>query len=334
MKIAHILPYSVTFPLLAHNGRYTWVLDLAKLQTQAGHDVTIYCNPLSSVSGVSIRGIKYPTALTKDNNINTFLLAFSEHHDIYHSHFDNLHYEVAHNTTRPIVFTQHWWPMADTVSLATAYRGTNVWAVPPTHYMRDYDLSLGIQTKGTIYHGIDLSLFHQADIQKSGRVLSVGRISPEKNLETSIRVAKKANIGMDIIGKVADKNLDYWETLKASIDGDAIRYVGGKSREELVQYYSSAQAVLFPSDTNEPFGLVAIESQACGTPVIMAKGGSRGELVQLDKSGFLCTSDDEYVEAIHKSAHIQASDCRAFAETFDIRQMAVNYELLYTSLLS
>lgn len=333
MKIAHILPFSVTFPLRPHNARHMWALELAQLQAQAGHDVTIYCNPQSVADGVRIRGIESPSGSTVANNTNTFLLAFSEHHDIYHSHFDNLHYEVAHSTDRPIVFTQHWWPSTDTVSLAAAHQGANVWAVPPTQYMCEYDRAHNIQTKGTIYHGINLSLFHNANVQKNGRILSVGRISPEKNLETSIRVAKKANVGLDIIGKITDKNLGYWETLKIEIDGERIRYLGEKPREKLIEHYGTAQAVLFPS-MNEAFGLVAIEAQACGTPVIMAKGGSRGELVQQGVSGFLCLSDDEYVEAILKSRLISPSDCRLFAEKFDIQKMAANYEQLYLGLVS
>ena len=333
MKIAHILPHSVTYPLVVHNARHTWALELAQLQALSGHEVTIYCNPASRINAVASRGINTSTGNIKDNNLRTFQLALSQDHDIYHSHFDNLHYEVATDTRRPIVFTQHWWPGESTLELANTYGGVNVWAVPPTKYMQAYDIAHNIQTNGVIYHGIDLSLFKPTGEHKNGRLLSVGRVSPEKNLETSIRIAKQSNMGMDIIGKVADKNQEYWKTLLKDIDGTHIRYLGPKPRDELAHYYSVAQAVLFPSDINEPFGLVAIESQACGTPIIMARGGSRAELLQEGVTGYLCANDADYVAAARQSSNINSNSCKAFASIFDIHSMAANYETLYRKLL-
>ena len=333
MKIAHILPASVTYPLHVHNARHTWALQLAQLQANQGHEVTIYCNTKSQIPPIEVRGISHSTGHKKTDNIATFTLAFEHEHDIYHSHFDSLHYEVGHLTRKPVVFTQHWWLLEQTIALAKAYDRDNIWAVPPTQYMRDYDTSLGIQTKGHIYHGIDLSFFHPTPSAKSGRLLSVGRISPEKNVETSIAVAKKAGIGMDIIGKITPKNQDYWKTLEPHIDGTQIAYLGAKSQLELIDYYTKAQAVLFPSSAQESFGLVAIEAQACGTPIIMARGGSRGELVHEQQTGFLCDTLDDYVRAAHQSAQLDPVECRTFAQQFDIHTMAANYHQLYRSLI-
>lgn len=332
MKIAHILPASVMYPLQIYNARHSWALQLAQLQASQGHEVTMYCNIHSQVSSVAIRGITHPSTDKRLGNIATFELAFRHEHDIYHSHFDNLHYEVGHLTSKPVVFTQHWWPLEQTIVLARAYSHNNIWAVPPTRYMHDFDISNDIQTKGHIYHGIDLSLFRPTSSTKSGRLLSVGRITPNKNIETSIAVAQKAGIGMDIIGKITPNNQDYWETLQPLIDGAQITYLGVKSQLELIDYYTSAQAVLFPSSTQEAFGLVAIETQACGTPIIMAKGGSRGELVQDQKTGFLCESEAEYTAATEKSWLIDPVACRAFAKKFDVNDMASRYTALYQSL--
>src|SRR5690606_19204108 len=111
-----------------------------------------------------------------------FRLSFAHDHDVYHSHFDDLHYEVAHETPKPIVFTQHWWPKERLLHLAKTIDAPNVWAVPPTQYMYNFDQSVGVQSKGFIYHGIDLTVFRRTDAKPSDRLLFVGRISPEKNL--------------------------------------------------------------------------------------------------------------------------------------------------------
>lgn len=334
MKIAHLLPASVTFPLDKPHARHAWVIELARIQTNAGHDVTIFAGQ-GSVDASAIRWRSQAPASNDptQNNIALVTSALNDSSfDIFHSHFDNLHYTLGHLTNKPIVFTQHWWPYEPTVELARTYTGANIWAVPPTRYMYDFDQQNGIQSQGHIYHGINLSLFQHPIAQKNGRLLVVGRISPEKNLETCIKIAKKANLGLDIIGKVIPKTQPYLETLLPMIDGEQIVYHGTKTQPELVAYYAAAQALLFPADGHEAFGLVAIESQACGTPVIMERGGSRGELVNDGITGFLCESLDEYVNAAHASAHIKPGDCYEFAKKFDVQIMAELYESLYNNL--
>lgn len=333
MNIAHVIPHSVGYPLPSHNGRYDWVYQLATRQAEMGHAVTIYGSPNSYIDGVKTSGISNTANDKKQNNVETFRLAFANKHDIYHSHFDNLHYEVAHETMQPIVFTQHWWPTDETIQIARTFSGQNVWAVPPTKFMYEQDKSDGIESKGYIYHGIDVSVFHPTISAKNDRLLFVGRISPEKNLDLAIRVAKNAHAKLDIIGKVAEKNKSYWQSLQPLIDGESIRYLGPKNQSMLIEYYTSARGVLFPSDVNEPFGLVALESQACGTPVIMKRGGSRGELLHESVTGFLCDTDDDFVKAVELLHTIKSDDCIAFAECFDISTMAQQYGQLYETLL-
>lgn len=334
MKIAHIIPYSVTFPLKSHNGRYEWVRQLALLQIKQGHEVVIYGNPTSYSEGLTFAGIPASFNDRLQNNLETFRHAFAQDIEIFHSHFDSLHYEVAHETTKPVVFTQHWWP--NDQLLATASRSTysNVWAVPPTKYMHSFDKNSGIQTKGHIYHGIDLSLFKPAAVAKNDRLLFVGRISPEKNLHIAIDIARKAGAKLDIVGKVAPKNEEYWKNLQQLVDGEAIRYLGPMNTTDLINAYSCALGVLSPFEATEPFGLVAIEAQACGAPIIMTRGGSRGELLDEGKTGFLCETEDEFVSTIYQLPNITGGDCVNFAKKFDINTMARNYTLLYEDLLT
>lgn len=334
MNIAHIVPHSVAFPLMTHNGRYDWVLQLAMIQVSSGHDVTIYCHPRSRIDGLRTSGIPDATHDKQLNNIKTFRLALQNNHDIYHSHFDNLHYQLSRETTKPIVYTQHWWPHEETIRLASTHTPSNVWAVPPTHYMYEFDRQTGIPSKGHIYHGIDLEVFHAAKVPKHNRLLFVGRISPEKHLDLAISLSKQSGIGLDIIGKVTEKNIPYWDSLRSAIDGEHIRYLGAKSRRELIDYYTSARALLFPSDITETFGLAAIEAQACGTPVIMRRGGSRGELIEEGKTGFLCETEADYLAAIKLASTVHPSDCIRHARKFDVRVMAKNYEALYKQLLT
>lgn len=335
MKIAHILPHSIKLPLTSHNGRYDWMLAVVHKQIKAGHDVTIFCHPDSEIGNIRTIGIEEESGNKELDNISLFERAFEHKADIYHSHLDNLHYKIAHMTDKPIVYTQHWWPTEETVKMAKQYSPKNVWAVPPTKHMYEMDKKLGIQTKGHIYHGIDLEQFGEfGEISKNNRLLFVSRISPEKNLPIAIRVAKKSGVGLDIIGKIADKNIDYWKSIEKDIDNVSIKYLGPQPHDKLGYYYSRSLALMFPSDVNEPFGLVAIEAQACGLPVLMLKGGSRGELIDEGKTGFLCSSDKEFANAIKLLKDIRPLDCKKFARKFDIYNMILSYEQLYSTLIS
>lgn len=234
MKIAHIIPASIGYPLPTHNGRYDWVHELAKRQAQQGHSVTVYGSPDSFIEGVLTTGISQSADDSRQNNIETFRLAFRNTHDVYHSHFDNLHYAVALETDRPIVYTQHWWPTTESVHFAQTSSAQNVWAVPPTQFMYAHDQDVGIQSKGYIYHGIDLDEFHPSNVEKTDRLLCVSRISPEKKLESVIDFAVKTNSKLDIIGKITPKNQDYWQTLEPFIDGQNIRYLGTMDHDTLI----------------------------------------------------------------------------------------------------
>jgi glycosyltransferase involved in cell wall biosynthesis len=333
MNIAHMLPYSVQYPLKVHNGRYDWVRQLAELQSQQGHTVTIYSHPDSFIEGIQCVGVETIESTREQTNVQAFRLAFENNHDVYHSHFDNLHYIVGTETTRPIVYTQHWWPSEKTIELARSYPSNNIWAVPPTIYMFQQDMGFGIQSKGHIYHGVDLNTFKPIAAKKSGRLLFVGRISEEKNLEIAIRTAVEANVGLDIVGKITSKNELYWQSLQPMIDGELITYIGSKSQTELVQLYSAALAVICPYEPTEAFGLVAIEAQACGTPVIMKAGGSRAELIEENKTGFLCDSESDYIHAMAMVASLHSEDCTAFAQKFDISSMVEAYEQLYKNVV-
>ena len=72
---------------------------------------------------------------------------------------------------------------------------------------------------------------------------------------------------------------------------DVVRFVAPVERSELVDHYRAASLVCVPS-YNESFGLVAIEAQACGTPVVAANVGGLPTAVRRDVSGILVDGHD------------------------------------------
>jgi glycosyltransferase involved in cell wall biosynthesis len=336
LNIAHLLPYSAHFPLEKHNGRYEWALRLARLQVRDGHTVTIYSAPGShdEHQGVVWSSIGEATGDKQSNNIALIKSAFNNgKHDIYHSHFDNLHYQLADMVEKPVIYTQHWFPNEKLTATVHLNTRKNVFAVPPTLYMARENERLGIPSMNTIYHGIDLELFKPVPIPAAERLIFVGRITEGKGLAEAVSIALAADHKLDIVGKLNNIDIAYWDKIKQFVDGDQIRYLGPKTLQEVAALLPQAQALLFPSKTIEAFGQVTIEAQASGTPVIISGIGASSELVINGKTGFIANTEEEYLNAISNLGTINRSSCRQFAMKFSIEEMAANYYIAYELLV-
>jgi len=335
MRIAHLLPHTAVFPLKKHNGRYEWALRLARIQAAAGHDVTIYAGE-GSQDNANITWQSTPTTHLNKKEANLALLskAFEDtQYDIYHSHFDYLHYLVADLTDKPIVVTQHWFPTEEIARAVPLNLHNNVVTVPVTDMMKKEDEMLGIPATVRIYHGIDLSLFHPTT-EHSDRFLFVGRIHPGKGIAEAIHYAKTANVPLDIIGKINDTEKAFWESIASDVDGEHIRYLGPQPQPVVATAFANARGFIFPSQIEEAFGQVTVEAQAAGTPVIISNVGPSRELVISGKTGFVCETDTDFIEAIEQIGTINRTDCRKHAEQFDLNKMVAEYDALYRSLIS
>ena len=91
--------------------------------------------------------------------------------------------------------------------------------------------------------------------------------------------------------------------------------------------------MLFPIDWPEPFGLVMIESLACGTPVVAIRGGSVPEVIDHGVTGFICDNLDEAIAATRRVHTLDRRACRrTFERRFSATRMAEEYVQLYRRL--
>lgn len=107
--------------------------------------------------------------------------------------------------------------------------------------------------------------------------------------------------------------------------------IGGAKK---ATYFSQAQALIFPIDWEEPFGLVVIEALMSGTPVVATRRGSLTELIN-PKVGAFFESDDEFEDALNHALKCSPEDCRKWAiENFSSKVCAKNHIELYKKVIS
>ena len=102
-----------------------------------------------------------------------------------------------------------------------------------------------------------------------------------------------------------------------------------------IDLFQRAKAFLFPTQWNEAFGLVMIESLACGTPVIAWNNGAVPEVITPGETGYVVESVDEMADAIGKLDAISPEHCRkAAVDGFSRAVMAQRYEKVYQQLVA
>lgn len=172
-----------------------------------------------------------------------------------------------------------------------------------------------------VHPGVDLDVFRagrQAEARSiigldpdSHVLLFAGRIQPLKAPDILVRAAGellrrqpslRGRLVVAIVGGPSGTGLEHPTALvdlstAAGLE-DVVRFVPTVSQSELADWYAAATVVCVPS-YNESFGLVAIEAQACGTPVVAARVGGLATAVSDGVSGILVEGHDplDYADA-------------------------------------
>src|SRR5437764_2665327 len=135
-----------------------------------------------------------------------------------------------------------------------------------------------------------------------------------------------------IAAKVDQADREYFaEVIKPLLKGPSIRFLGEINDAEKNAFLGDAVALLVPINWPEPFGLVMIESMACGTPVIAFPRGSVPEVIDEGVTGFIVGSVEEAAAAVGRvngsaGRALDRRACRArFEERFTAARMARDY---------
>jgi len=139
---------------------------------------------------------------------------------------------------------------------------------------------------------------------------------------------------LKIAAKVDPADRRYFKReIEPLLNDPHIDWLGEISDKDKDEFLGNACALLFPIDWPEPFGLVMIESMACGTPVIAFAGGSVAEVMDNGVTGFVVNEIEEAVEAVRHVRDLSRARCReVFEKRFTAGRMASDYIDVYTRL--
>jgi glycosyltransferase involved in cell wall biosynthesis len=340
MKIAQIAPLYEATPPKLYGGTERVVAHLCDALVEQGHEVTLFSSAdartkarLAPVRDQAIR--LDPAPLKSDLASHLIMLdevrRRADEFDVLHFHVDMVHFpffeDIAHRTLTtlhgrldikdlPGVYDR--WPDYPMVSISDDQRRH----LPNANWA------------GTVHHGMKAELyrFHP---KARGYLAFLGRMSPEKRPDRAIAIAKRLGMPLKMAAKVDAADAAYFEAEIAPLLNDPlIEFVGEIGDGQKSEFLGGAEALLFPIDWPEPFGLVMIEAMACGTPVVAWRCGSTPEVIEPGVTGVLVSSDAEADRAVAEARALdRAGVRRRFELRFSAAAMARRYVDLYESLL-
>jgi glycosyltransferase involved in cell wall biosynthesis len=168
-------------------------------------------------------------------------------------------------------------------------------------------------------------------------LLFLGRMSADKGCHRAIAVAMELGLPLKIAGKKQEpREQRYFEELvEPHLGMHGIEYLGEVSHGTKVELLQDARATLFPIEWEEPFGLVMIESMACGTPVIATNRGAVPEVIEHGRSGIIVDDYRRMPAALEEADALDPLECRRYVEErFAPERMVADYVRAYREALT
>jgi glycosyltransferase involved in cell wall biosynthesis len=150
---------------------------------------------------------------------------------------------------------------------------------------------------------------------KGDYLLFVGRMNHEKGAHRAIAVAMELGLPLKLAGKVREpREREYFDEFVEPHLGNGVEYLGEVNHGAKVELLQNARCTLFPIEWEEPFGLVMIESMACGTPVIATRHGAVPEVIADGRAGVIVGNWREIPAALERADALDPIECRRYAE--------------------
>ncbi|MBA2653442.1 MAG: glycosyltransferase family 4 protein [Gammaproteobacteria bacterium] len=340
MKIGMLSPLYESCPPKLYGGTERVVDNLCKGLSELGHEVVLFASNDSTTKATLVPVVPQALRLANppiEQDLPYITLQLAKvmeqvaEFDVVHNHIDFYSYPHIDSSPCPWLTTLHG--RLDYPDLQLLYKHYKHLPLASISYAQRKPLSF-CNWLANVYHGLDVEMFKPRF--KKGKYLAfLGRICEDKGTHVAIEIAKRTGIPLKIAAKIGPHDKEFFESkIKHHIDGKLIEFIGEITEAEKSDFLSNALALLTPIDWPEPFGLVVIESYACGTPVVGRPCGSLPEIIEEGKTGFLRNSLDDLTAAVNQVETLDRNYIRNFAkENFSYQIMAAKYVNLYKDLI-
>lgn len=320
-------------------GMNVYVLETARRLARRGVAVEIFTRATGEPADTEVEpGVRVRSIVP--GGIGASLMAAAEPYDLVHSHYwlsGQIGLVVRERRGIPLVHTMHTMGRVKNLSLAVgdhAEPSTRIVAeseivrladrlVANTAQERDEFVALYAADPhriDVVHPGVNHEVFvtggradarHRLGVDQGQRlVLFTGRLQPHKGPDVAIEALAQlpSDVRLVVVGGPSGAGLEHPEALadlavRLGV-ADRISFLPPMAQSQLAAWYAAADVVCVPSHS-ESFGLVALEAQACGTPVVAAAVGG------------LTTAVVDGVTGLLVNGHIPAHYARALRTLLD-----------------
>ena len=331
LRIAILAPVWFAVPPSGYGG-IEWVVSLlADALVDAGHDVTLFASGDSRTKARLLSVFPQAPSRMIGRSQPELLHALtcysrSDEFDVINDHTGMLGAVLGETVKTPVVHTVHG-PLAG--EPGEVYELIN--KVAPDVGLISISMNQRkprphLNWIANCHNALDFSVYPFKPT-RGDYLLFLGRLSPDKGAHRAIAVAMQTGLPLKIAGKKQDpKELTYFRELVEPHLVDGIEYLGEVSHGEKVELLQNARATLFPVEWEEPFGLVMIESMACGTPVIATRWGAVPEVIENGRSGIIVDDYRIIPAALEEADRLDPHDIRRYVEQeFSPERMVRDY---------
>jgi glycosyltransferase involved in cell wall biosynthesis len=181
-----------------------------------------------------------------------------------------------------------------------------------------------------IHHGVRVDEY-PIGAGRGGYAVFLGRMHPDKGVDTACRVAHAAGMPLRIAAKMREPAELEWfvNTVKPLLNGD-IEYVGELAPADKLALLADATCLINPLSWSEPFGMVMIEALACGTPVVVTPRGAATEIVDDGVTGFVRETTAGLTVGVRNVSSLDRGACRdAVARRFSSERLVADHVACY-----
>ncbi len=332
LRIALIAPLVAPITEPQIGGSQVVVSDLARGLVARGHDVTMYAAEGSRVEGVRVTSLgidagAFGADTYRHNASAPASQPLVEAYTTVYAHVRDQRFDVVHNhgydapaitealqAGVSMLHTLHLPPTAAIIGAVTEARASSIptwfFGVSTSHTASWLRHVPGV---GTLANGVPVDVIPYSRVAPRAAVIAA-RFSPEKGMTEGIIAARQARWPVAIYGTPYDAAYEVAVRARWRDDPD-VRFRPAVERKSLWRALAGAGAVLSLVRWDEPFGMVAAEAQAAGTPVIATRRGTLPEIIRDGETGALVETDDigGAVAALGTVDTLARSACRRHA---------------------